>query len=332
MFGSSKSFSYLCGGFFPLTLKFYTIMDKKLQICATIKDGFSLGFSNFLSVIAITLLYLLTIWIPYLNVGTTIAFCALPAEIAKGKVVNPFYIFEAKYRRNMGEFFILYALMFNAVIVGFCFLLIPGYVIAIAWSFALVLFVDKDLNALASLRESNRITYGNKWRIFWTFVLAGLALGLLMGIISGLLAIGHNDVLEVIAVIIDVIIVLFMIPALIGIEASIYRQLTTGKFIGVKHEPKALEAPVAPQAPKAPVAPQAPKAPEAPKAASKAPKAPKSSEQSKASKAPKADKQEKADKPAPKAAPKNKKPAPKANKAGNADKPKAAPKANKPKE
>lgn len=288
-------------------------MDKKLQICATIKDGFSLGFSNFLSVIAITLLYLLTIWIPYLNVGTTIAFCALPAEIAKGKVVNPFYIFDAKYRRNMGEFFILYALMFNAVIVGFCFLVIPGYVIAIAWSFALVLFVDKDLNALASLRESNRITYGNKWRIFWTLFLAGAFLGLVMGIISGLLAIGHNNTLEIIAVIIDCIIILFMIPALIGIEASIYRQLTTGKFVGVKVAPKALEAPVASQAP---VAPQTPKAPEAPKA----PKAPKSSEESKASKA------------APKAAPKAKKAAPKAEKAPKADKPKAAPKAKKTKE
>ncbi len=302
-------------------------MDKKLQICATIKDGFSLGFSNFLSVIAITLLYLLTIWIPYLNVGTTIAFCALPAEIAKGKVVNPFYIFDGKYRRNMGEFFILYALMFSAIMVGFCFLLIPGYVIAVAWSFAFVLFVDKDLNALASLRESNRITYGNKWRIFWTLLLAGLALGLVMGIVSGLLAIGHNNTLEIIAVIIDCIIILFMIPALIGIEASIYRQLTTGKFVGVKVAPKALEAPVASvasQAPKAPVAPQAPKAPEA----SKAPKAPKSSEESKAPKAaPKAEK-----KAAPKAAPKAKKAAPKAEKAPKADKPKAAPKAKKAKE
>lgn len=299
-------------------------MDKKLQICATIKDGFSLGFSNFLSVIAITLLYLLTIWIPYLNVGTTIAFCALPAEIAKGKVVNPFYIFDGKYRRNMGEFFILYALMFSAIMVGFCFLLIPGYVIAVAWSFAFVLFVDKDLNALASLRESNRITYGNKWRIFWTLFLAGAFLGLVMGIISGLLAIGHNNTLEIIAVIIDCIIILFMIPALIGIEASIYRQLTTGKFVGVKVAPKALEAPVAPQAPKAPVAPQAPKAPEAPKA----PKAPKSSEESKAPKAaPKAEK-----KAAPKAAPKAKKAAPKAEKAPKSDKPKAAPKAKKTKE
>lgn len=291
-------------------------MDKKLQICATIKDGFSLGFSNFLSVIAITLLYLLTIWIPYLNVGTTIAFCALPAEIAKGKVVNPFYIFDGKYRRNMGEFFILYALMFSAIMVGFCFLLIPGYVIAVAWSFAFVLFVDKDLNALASLRESNRITYGNKWRIFWTLLLAGLALGLVMGIVSGLLAIGQIRALEIIAAIIDFVIILFMVPALIGIEASIYRQLTTGKFIGKKEAPKALEAPVAPQAPKAPVAPQAPKAQEAPKA----PKAPKSSEESKAPKA------------APKATPKAKKAAPKAEKASKADKPKAAPKAKKAKE
>lgn len=281
-------------------------MDKKLQICATIKDGFALGFVNFLSLIAATLLYVLTIWIPYLNVGTTIAFCALPAEIAKGKVINPLYIFDGKYRRNMGEFFILYALMFSAIMVGFCFLLIPGYVIAVAWSFAFVLFVDKDLNALASLRESNRITYGNKWRIFWTLLLAGLALGLVMGIVSGLLAIGQIRALEIIAAIIDFVIILFMVPALIGIEASIYRQLTTGKFLGDKEAPKAQEAKIA--EPKAEVK-EAPKA--EPKAEKPAPKAaPKKAAPKKA--APKAEKEPKA---APKKEAAHKKAAPKAKKA-----------------
>ena len=91
-------------------------MDKKLNIIATIKDGIAIGLVNFLSLILVTVLYLLTIWIPYLNVGTTIAMSSLPAEMAKGKAINPLFIFEAKYRKNMGEFFLLMALMSGAIV------------------------------------------------------------------------------------------------------------------------------------------------------------------------------------------------------------------------
>ena len=141
-------------------------MDKKINIMATIKDGLAIALVNFVSLILVTVLYLVTIWIPYLNVGTTIAMCSLPAEMAKGNMVNPLFIFDGKYRKNMGEFFILMALMSGAISVGFLFMGIPGLVISVAWSFASVLFVDKDMSALDSLRESNRLTYGNKWRIF----------------------------------------------------------------------------------------------------------------------------------------------------------------------
>ena len=79
---------------------------KKLDIVATLKEGIALGITNYLSVLFTVVLYVLTLWIPYLNVGTTIALSLLPAEMAKGKVVNPLYIFDGKYRRNMGEYFI----------------------------------------------------------------------------------------------------------------------------------------------------------------------------------------------------------------------------------
>ena len=134
---------------------------KKLNIIATIKDGVAIALVNYLSLVLTAVLYLLTIWIPYLNVGTTIAMCSLPAEMAKGNILNPLFIFESKYRRNMGEFFILMALMYGALFVGILFGIIPGLVIAVAWTFAAVLFVDKDMNAMEALHESNRITYGN---------------------------------------------------------------------------------------------------------------------------------------------------------------------------
>ena len=231
---------------------------KKLNIIATIKDGISLGMINFLSLLLTTILYLVTIWIPYLNVGTTIAMCSLPAELAKGNVVNPLFIFDGKYRKNMGEFFILMALMVGAIMCGFFFGIIPGIVIAVAWNFAAVLFVDKDMSALDALRESNRITYGHKWRMVGIEVLFGAAVGIVCGIINGLFGIGDVSVLVVIGGIIVAAIDLCAMPVTLGINASIYKQLSTGEFVG--------DAPAAaPAAPAAP-APEAPKA-EAPKAA-----------------------------------------------------------------
>lgn len=244
---------------------------KKLNIMATIQDGVKIGLVNYLSLILTVVLYVLTIWIPYLNVGTTIAMCSLPAELAKGNMLNPLFIFDGKYRRNMGEFFILYALMSGAISVGFLFMGIPGIVISIAWSMATVLFVDKDMSALDCLRESNRLTYGNKARIFGAEFLLALALCVVVGIIAGLFGIGDVHWLEVIGTIINVILVIFFVPAMLGLEASIYRQLTTGEILDAAEacaceKPAAEPAPAPAPAPAAePVAPAAEEAPAAPK-------------------------------------------------------------------
>lgn len=208
-------------------------MNKKLDIMATFKEGFSIGALNLLSLILVTILYLITIWIPYINVGTTIAISSLPAVLAKGKVIDPLFIFESKYRRNMGEFFILYALMQLGILVGLFFLLIPGLVIAVAWNFAVVLFVDKDLSAIDALHESNRITYGNKWRIFWITMLFVILIYVVVGIIMGIcLAIGGDAAIAV-GTVLTVIVVIFCVPVAMGLDASMYRQLT--------EEPKAEE-------------------------------------------------------------------------------------------
>ena len=144
-------------------------MTKKLNMLATIQDGLRIALVNFLSLIAATILYILTIWIPYLNVGTTIAMSSLPAELAKGKVINPLFIFEGKYRRNIGEYFILIALMTIGTYVGFTFLIIPGIVISIAWSLATPLFVDKDTSSRSDRKYHRRAYHplhysGPLWR------------------------------------------------------------------------------------------------------------------------------------------------------------------------
>ena len=241
-------------------------MEKKLNIIATIKDGVAIALVNYLSLVAAAALYVLTLWIPYLNVGTTIAMCSLPAEMAKGNILNPLFIFKAAYRKNMGEFFILMALMYGAILVGFFFGFIPGIVLSIAWSFATVLFVDKDMSALDALRESNKITYGNKWRIFGAEFLVVFCLQIAISIINAIFGIGEVGWLETIGMIITFVLIIFAIPAIYGVEASIYRQLTSGEILAgkdIKEELQDLKAKVA-EAPKAEApADEAPKAPKA---------------------------------------------------------------------
>ena len=221
-------------------------MDKKLNIMATIKDGLAIALVNDLSLVAAAALYVITIWIPYLNVGTTIAMASLPAEMAKGTMINPLFIFDGKYRRNMGEFFILMALMSGAIFVGFLFGIIPGLVISVAWSFAAVLFVDKNMSALDSLRESNRITYGNKWRIFGAEFLLAFCLEIVVGIVQWLFGIGEIGWLQTIGTIIVVVLCVFAVPAIYGVEASIYRQLTSGELLGAEpQQPAEPEVPAA---------------------------------------------------------------------------------------
>ena len=207
-------------------------MEKKLNILATIKDGVAIALVNYLSLVLTVALYLVTIWIPYINVGTTIAINSLPAEMAKGNVINPLFIFDEKYRRNMGEFLILYALMGGAIFAGFLFGIIPGIVISIAWSFAIVLFVDKDMPALEALRESNRLTYGHKWRIFGAEFLLGFCLEIVVVVVQAIFNIGHVTALQTIGTIFVFVIAIFAVPAIWGVTASIYKQLTSGVFLG----------------------------------------------------------------------------------------------------
>ena len=224
---------------------------KKLNIMATIKDGIAIGMINFLSLLLTTILYFLTIWIPYLNVGTTIAFSSLAAELAKGKVINPLFIFDAKYRKNMGEFFILFALMSGGISAGFAFGIIPGIVIAIAWDLAIVLFVDKELSALEALRESNRLTYGNKWRIFGVGIVLVLALIVVIAIINVIFGIGDVRWLEAIGDIIIAALAICFVPVACGIDASIYKQLSSGEILGKEPAAPAPASAPAPEAPKA---------------------------------------------------------------------------------
>ncbi len=62
---------------------------KKLDFAETFKDSITIGVKNAPSVIAAVALLLVTIWIPYINIGTFIAITLLPTQLAKGERDQP---------------------------------------------------------------------------------------------------------------------------------------------------------------------------------------------------------------------------------------------------
>ena len=190
---------------------------KKLDIKEVLTEGVGIGIKNIVSLVLATILYVVTVWIPYLNVGTTIAMMSIPVELSKGNVINPLFIFDAKFRKNMGEFFILIGLQAMAMIPAFLMGIIPGIVLSYAWALAIYLFIDKDLHALDALRKSNELTYGNKWRMFFIGLILGIALSIVTAIFG---------LIPYVGAILNVIVMILYYPIQLGCNAVIYKQLT----------------------------------------------------------------------------------------------------------
>lgn len=190
---------------------------KKLDIKEVLTEGVGIGIKNIVSLVLATILYVITVWIPYLNVGTTIAMCSIPVELSKGNIINPLFIFDAKFRKNMGEFFILVGLQAMAMVPAFLMGIIPGIVLSYAWVLAIYLFIDKDLHALDALRKSNELTYGNKWRMFFISLILAIALGIVTGILG---------IIPHVGAILNVIVMILYYPIQLGCNAVIYKQLT----------------------------------------------------------------------------------------------------------
>ena len=156
---------------------------EKLDIMQTIKDGVQYGLKNFFPLLLMVILYVVTVWIPYLNVGTTIGLYKAVIGIGRGETIDPTSIFSKDNFKNLSGFFLLLGLVYIGTVVAFMFMFIPGLVMGIAWGFAIYFFIDKKVSPLKSLQLSYDSTYGNKWRIF----LVGLVCAILIGIICGIL-------------------------------------------------------------------------------------------------------------------------------------------------
>ena len=230
-------------------------MEKKITVFGVIGEGFSIGMKNSLSLLGAVILYALTIWIPYLNVGTTIAMCSIPVELSKGKVISPLFIFDAKYRKYMGEFFLLLGFVSIAVVPLLFFGFFPAIVISFAWSLAVFLLLDKGVSPGEALIQSNKLTYGYKWTLFFISLVLGLiATVILLYPIFALVdftSCCEFDSLESMEgmsmpwwpIIMFIILSLVFQFVSLGASAVVYRKLT--EPAPVKVEPKPASAPVA---------------------------------------------------------------------------------------
>ncbi len=199
-----------------------TSSPAKLNFGETLKDAIAIGTKNVVSVILAVFLWLATIWIPYLNVGTTIAISLIPTELAKGNVINPLFIFQSKYRRYMGEYILTYALIAMGIGIGMLFCFIPAIVIGLSWSLSIYFLIERGLNPMQAIQASSNAMYGNKLIAFGLNFVLGIILFIINFIILSIT--GAIDVAFITFILVFAMIG-FNVAVALALQASIWRQL-----------------------------------------------------------------------------------------------------------
>ena len=192
-----------------------------LEIISTISEGMTIGLKNVASLAVAVILYFLTIWIPYINVGTTIAMMTIPGRLAKGEIISPLFIFDDKYRKDFSAFFLLMAFIYLVTLVGLFFMIIPAFIISISLMLSTYILVDFDKSPTDAMKLSNQATYGHKWEIFGIQILLSFIismLGVIIGFIAGKLG-------NVTGAILLMLFVVCMMPFNMGVNTVIYRTL-----------------------------------------------------------------------------------------------------------
>ncbi len=194
-----------------------------LSVMGIVQNSIAIGTKNAASVFGAVLLWILTIWIPYLNVGTTIGLIGMIAAMSRGQVVSPTEIFNPKYRQHMGEFFLLTAFEYFGTVAGMMFMVIPGIVISIAWGQAKLLLIDEKVSSpTEALTKSNQLTHGKKWTIFGGTLLLIVGSMLVLFILSFVLG-KISPILGLVAYLIGFV---FMFGLMFGASAYVYGELT----------------------------------------------------------------------------------------------------------
>jgi len=194
----------------------------QLTVGGIISNAFSLGLKNLIPIMGAVILWVLTIWIPYINVGTTIGLFGLVVAMSKGTVISPVEIFDSRYRRLMGEFFLLMSFITLGTLIGYLFFIIPGIVISISWGQSLYLLLDKNMGPIESITTSNKITYGKKWTIFCGVLVVALIADIALIVVAAVL----GQISEILAVIFVIIAYVALVSIFLGASAYIYDVLS----------------------------------------------------------------------------------------------------------
>jgi hypothetical protein len=201
---------------------------EQLTIAGILSNALTIGLRNAASLLGAVVLWALTIWIPYLNVGTTIGLVGMVAKMGRGEVVSPTEIFDRTNRQRMGEFFLVMAFVYLGVSIGTLFMLVPGMVIAIAWSLAPLLVLDKGVNPIEAIEQSNRLTYGKKATIFWASLL--LMVGLYIILIA--LAFIFSKVHPMLSLLVSAAGMIVIVAVSMGVQAYVYHVLVDSQEAG----------------------------------------------------------------------------------------------------
>lgn len=193
-----------------------------LTVTEIITNAVEIGMKNLASLVGAVALWLLTFWIPYLNVGTTIGLVMIVLEMSRGNVISPTAIFDPRYRQYMGEFFLLLAFLMFGTMAGYLFFIIPGIVISIAWGQAVYIMFDKGKNPTECLTLSNQITYGKKWVIFGASFLLGVALYIVLLVVGWIL----SHIWDFLAGLFYLVWMVAAVAISMGAQAYIYRVLS----------------------------------------------------------------------------------------------------------
>ncbi len=193
-------------------------MESKLNFQKTLTDGVNLGIKNIANLLLMAFLFLITFWIPYLNVGTTIGFYKNIIALSKGEDVVPMSIFSRDNYKNLGDFFLLLGLQTAGIGAAAAFLLFPAIVVSLAWQFAMYFFLDKGTSPLKSLSLSYDATLGDKWTLFFVYLACSILTGLIVGLLAAIPKVG--GILAFLALIAFVAII-------IGIEATLYKYFSS---------------------------------------------------------------------------------------------------------
>lgn len=198
-----------------------------LSFTQTLSEGLSTGLRNCLSFIGAVILWVLTIWIPYINVGTTIAIVTLPLLYARGETFSPLLIFDSSYRRIIGNFMLLSVLRGSIIFASMLFMIIPSFVMLFSYLLAPFYLIEKDQNPLEAMQSSSRATYGSKWTILAVYVIYFIAAGFVMGLFGGLAAAvsGGGPAVGIIIGLVGLFVVIATYSVLFGIIGSIWNQL-----------------------------------------------------------------------------------------------------------